>query len=439
MEKFQEIMGVFGTWAQNNKYMTVIKNAFQNFMPFIIIAAVGTLWTSVLVNAKNGLGAIWPPIMKLSFLNPAFSALNFCTQSIMVLAITYFIGQEMAEIYQLEKSFCGFLAVAATVSVTNTSKIIEGVNGQVSVSGLFANELGATGLFTGMIVSILALELFRMLHSIEALQIKLPPQVPTGIARSFEYLIPGCIVLIITSVISLICQNVTDGKFLNDLIFTLIQKPLMGLSASLPGVLIFSLVASLLWSVGLHGDNMLSGIVNPLMLALIAENASAVEAGGSATNIVNWAFYRAFRATGGTGMIIGLTIAILLVSKREEHRSIAKLTLVPNFFNINEICMFGIPIVLNPMLMIPFILAPLATMVFGYVMTAIGICPVMYVTIPWTMPPFIFGFLASGGKIMGGVVQLLSIGVAVLVYLPFLILYEKQLADAEKKAAEEEK
>lgn len=437
MEKFQDILAMFGTWASRNKYLSVIKNSFQSFMPFIIMAAVGTLWTGVLVNAKNGLGAIWPPIMALSFLNPAFSALNFCTQGIMALCITFFIGLEMAKVYDLEPKFCGFFSVAALVSVTNTAKIIEGANGTVNVSGLFSNELGAAGLFTGMIVGIVALELFRLLYKVDALKIKLPPQVPGGIAKSFEYLIPGCIVLIITSLFSLGVQAATGGKYLNDLIFTMIQKPLMGLSTSLPGVLVFSLISSLFWSVGLHGDNMISGIVNPLMLALIAENAAAVEASGAATNIVNWAFYRVFRATGGTGMMIGLTIAILLIGKREENRSIAKLTLVPNLFNINEICMFGIPIVLNPILIIPFILSPIITMIFGYVTTAIGLCPVMYISVPWTMPPFLFGFLASGGKLMGGIIQLLSIVISVLVYLPFVAMYEKQQKAAESEENQE--
>ncbi len=281
MEKFQNTLAAFGAWENENKYLSVIKNAFQSFMPFIIMAAVGTLWTGVLVNAKNGLGAIWPPIMKLSFLNPAFSALNFCTQGIMALCITFFIGLEMARVYELEEKFCGFFAVAALVSVTNTAKIVEGAKDAVNISGIFANELGASGLFTGMIIGIVALELFRLLYKVDALKIKLPPQVPAGISKSFEYMIPGCIVLIVTSLLSLGVQAVTGGKYLNDLIFSVIQKPLMGLSTSLPGVLAFSIISSVFWAVGLHGDSMISGIVNPLMLALIAENAAAVEAGGA--------------------------------------------------------------------------------------------------------------------------------------------------------------
>ena len=96
--------------------------------------------------------------------------------------------------------------------------------------------------------------------------------------------------------------------------------------------------------------------------------------------------------------------------------------------NIGEVSMFGVPIVLNPTLVIPFIIAPLVTVIFGYVLTMLHICPIMYVDLPWTMPPLIISFLGSGGNIMGPVCQLLGIILSALVYLPFVKIYEKQQA-----------
>lgn len=87
--------------------------------------------------------------------------------------------------------------------------------------------------------------------------------------------------------------------------------------------------------------------------------------------------------------------------------------------------MFGVPVVLNPFLIIPFILAPIVSIIFGYIMTYIGFCPVMYVTMPWTMPPFLMGFLAAGGSIMAGITQLLAIALSVVIYIPFVKMYEK--------------
>ena len=124
--------------------------------------------------------------------------------------------------------------------------------------------------------------------------------------------------------------------------------------------------------------------------------------------------------------MLALTLAILLAAKRPENKSIGTLALVPNLFNIGEVNMFGVPVVLNPLLIIPFIIAPLVSMTFGYILTTIGFCPVMYIQVPWTMPPFLMGFLASGGNIMGGISQLLAVLLSVAIYFPFIKLYEKQ-------------
>mgnify|MGYP004590779801 FL=1 len=433
MEKMQDTLSKVGEWSASNKYLVAIKNAFEKYMPLIIIGAIAVLWTNVIVNDQTGLGALWKPIMNLSFLNPAFNAINFCTMGIIALGITFLVGYELAKNYKFSPSFCGFLSVVAWVSMLNTTQTIVNVEKEtVSVSGLFSGVLGTDGLFTGMIIAIVTVELFRALYSIDWLKIKLPDQVPEGVARSFEYLLPAFVLLLITSMLSLVIQNVSGG-YINDLIFKVIQKPLTYVGGSLPGILCLTLISGLFWSVGLHGDNMIAGVIQPITLTLMLENTTAVEAGKAATNIVNWSFYRTFLATGGTGMVLGLTLAIFLVSKRADNRAIAKVAIIPNLFNIGEINMFGVPVVLNPFLIIPFILAPIVSITFGYIMTYIGFCPVMYVTMPWTMPPFLMGFLAAGGSIMAGITQLLAIALSVLIYIPFVKMYEKNQLDQTKQ------
>lgn len=433
MDKMQEVLGKIGDWSANNKYLVAIKNAFEKYMPLVIIGAIAVLWSNVIVNDSTGLGALWKPIMSLSFLNPAFDAINFCTMGIIALGITFLVGYELAKNYNLSASFCGFLAVVAWVSMLNTSQSIINIDNEVvTISGLFNNVLGTDGLFTGMIIAIVAVELFRLLYKIDWLKIKLPDQVPVGVARSFEYLLPAFVVVLITSMLSLFIQNVS-GLYISDVIYNLIQKPLTHVGGSLPGILCFVLISVLFWSVGLHGDNMTGGVVQPILFALMLENTTAVEAGKAATNIVNWSFFRTFFATGGTGMVLGLTLAIFLVSKRADNRAIAKVAIVPNLFNIGEINMFGTPVVLNPFLIIPFILTPIITIIFGYVMTYIGFCPVMYVTMPWTMPPFLMGFLAAGGSIMAGVTQVLAIILSTLIYIPFVKMYENNQNQLDNK------
>lgn len=437
MNQFTNYLLRAGTWANQNKYLSAIKNAFQTFLPFTIVGAAGVLWTSVICNSSTGLGALFPPIMGLSFLNPAFSARNFCTIGCIAIGVTYLVGSEIGKANGRDSVFCGLLSVIALISVTNTSTVVTADDGSVirTITGIFGDSLGSRGLFTGMLIAILASELYHQISKVDALQIKMPEQVPTSVAKSFSALIPAFLVIMSVSLLNLFVVMVS-GNYINDLIFAGIQAPLQHVGGSLPGFLMFELIALLFWAVGLHGDNLISGVLTPILTGLILENLDAVTAGSVPVNIINNSFQRGFYGLGGTGMTISLTLAILIAGKRPENRSTAKIALVPNLFNIGEINVFGIPVVLNPILLIPFIAAPMATILFGYIMTAIHICPVMYVQVPWTMHPVLHGFLATGGSVMGGLCELVGIVIATLIYLPFVVLYERQQTAADKSETE---
>lgn len=204
-------------------------------------------------------------------------------------------------------------------------------------------------------------------------------------------------------------------------------------------MLIFQIVILALWSIGLHGDNMVAGILNPIVTALTVENMNNVTNGLPATNIFTSGFNRAFFATGGTGMVLGLTIAMLIRAKRSENKTIAKLAFVPNLFNIGEIDMFGFPVVLTPSLMIPFIITPLVTGTFGYVMTRIGFCPVFAYDVPWTMPPILIAFIATGGSVRAVLTQIIAIAISVLIYMPFIKPFEKAQEIVAEEREEENK
>lgn len=126
-------------------------------------------------------------------------------------------------------------------------------------------------------------------------------------------------------------------------------------------------------------------------------------------------------------------IAILLFSKRDDYRAIAKIAIPCAIFNINEPVTFGLPIVLNPLLAIPFMIAPAASATFAYFMTSIGFCGKMVVNSPWTTPPVLMGFLSSGGSIGAAITQLLCIGIAAVIYTPFVLA-----ANHQKPVEEEE-
>ena len=425
MDKIADVLGRAGAWCGQNKYLSAIKNAFQNFMPLTIAGAIGVLWCNVIVNESTGLGIFFKPIMALDFLNPAFQAVNFCTISCITVGVTLGIAQEIG-VWNMGAEKAGYIpglvGLAAWLSVTNTSHVIEGAKD--AFTGISSNELGATGLFTGMIIGVLAVELFCFFEKQDALKIKMPDQVPPGVSRAFEVLVPATLTLIITACIGSACYNIT-GLYLNDIIKNSIQGPLGSLGATVPGIIILYLVIMLFWLVGIHGNNMVSAVKESIFTPLALENVEAFNKGQTPKNIINMYAIQMWGEIGGSGCTLGLVIAIFIFSKREDNKAIASLSLIPGCFEINETVTFGIPMVLNPILGIPFVLTPIVLEIVGYILTVIGFCPVACLTVPWTCPPLIFGFLATGANIMGAVTQAILIAISVVIYTPFLISYEK--------------
>ena len=465
MDAFADKLGRVGAWCGQNKYLNAIKNGFQNFMPATISGAVGVLWTNVLVNSSTGLGAIWKPIMALEVLNPIFAAMQYATISCITIGVTMLVASEIAEANGETGAYPAVLGFILWMMVTPTSFAAKdlgasyidakgishgfslgqfiNVTGEAakhkitadsfSYSGIMSSYTGATGLFTGLIVAIVGMELYNMFRKNDALKIKMPEQVPPGVARAFEVLIPTCLTAIVVGAVGLVCQLAT-GAELNALIYNVIQKPLQNIIGNnLVAVCIMYVIIMLFWCVGIHGNNMVAAVKEPIFRPLLYANTAAYTAHHEIPYVMNLTMIQMFAEFGGSGVTIGLVIAILIFSKREDNRTIAGISVVPGLFNINETMTFGVPLVLNPILDIPFILAPVVTVIIGYILVSSGFCPKIVLEVPWTMPPVLFGFVATGGKPMGAVAQLIVLAVSVVVYIPFLIAYEKFQA---KQAAE---
>lgn len=166
----------------------------------------------------------------------------------------------------------------------------------------------------------------------------------------------------------------------------------------------------------------------------IEANVKALEAGKELPYIVNKPFFDSFVNLGGTGATIGLIIAIFIVARKHKaYMTVSKLSAAPGIFNINEPMMFGLPIVLNPIMFIPYILAPLVLVTVAYLATAIGWVPACTIVTPWTTPPIIGGALATQ-SIAGGVLAAVNLGLSILIFLPFAKIAQIQELRREKEA-----
>lgn len=420
-DKLQNVLLSISPKVETNKYLGSIKEAFTMFVPFIIVGSFGSM-LNILVSGANGL-AQWVPW--LSNLSPAFTAINFVTISCMSLPIAFLIGYKLAEkenLPQLESGLIGLLSYLA-VCPNTISTVVEGLKNPVVVNGLGAGVIGAQGLFVSMIMSMVAVKFFGLLTNIDAIKIKMPDSVPTGIARSFNILIPIFIIITAFSVGGCLFNTFT-GNYLNVWIYNIIQLPLQALANTTGGILVLALANQLFWFLGIHGGMVIEGVRGPLSAAGLAENISAVQAGGVATNILTRGFWTSFVVVGGGGITLSLLIAIFIFSKREDHKSIAKFSLIPGICGINEPVVFGLPLVLNPIFAIPFILNSVIAAFIAVVATNIGFLTCGVLDCPPGLPVFVTGFISYG--IHGIIVQAIILIVTFIIWVPFVLMSNKQ-------------
>ena len=295
----------------------------------------------------------------------------------------------------------------------------------------------------GMIAAIISGLLVGWIYSIflkKNITIKMPAGVPEGVVNAFVALIPGAVIIGGATVIFAVFK-LGLGTTPIEWIYKVLQIPLQGLTDSFGGVLAMGFVIPFFWFFGIHGSTLIGdGIMGPLLLANSADNQAILDAGMKLTvanggHIVTKQFLDQFMTVTGSGITIGLVVFMVFFAKSKQLKEIGKLGFLPSFFNVNEPVLFGTPIVLNPMLAIPFMLMPILSGVIQYFAIYFGICP-MYggVVVPWTTPPIISGLLVGGWRT--AILQLLILVLSFFVYLPFIKAPDKRYVKQETVAAE---
>jgi len=339
---------------------------------------------------------------------------------IMALYATFGIGASLSKSYDLDQVAGGILAVTAflltlvPVSIPEEATEIAGVEGFV----LPMANLGGEGMFVGIVTSIIAVEIYRLTDR-SNFKITMPDQVPPAVARSFEALTPTLIVILLIGSITYYI-GFDWHAFIGNLI-----SPLISAADSLPSVLLLVLLTTFFWFFGIHGLAVIGSIARPLWLQLLESNSSALAAGEPLPTIGAEPFYQWFIWIGGAGATIGLAILLAFRSKSQYGSKLGKTILAPAIFNINEPVIFGVPIVLNPILMVPFIAAPVVLATIAWFATSLGLVNAVTVTAPWTLPGPIGAFLATNGDWRAAVLNIILIIIAILIYYPFFRVYDK--------------
>lgn len=417
------------------RHLVAIRDGFATIMPLMIIGSFGLLIHNFPIQSVKDLFAAGQPLHWLDVI-----ALNVYGGSMFLMGLfaAISIGYALGKSYDVDGFATGLVTLASSLILTNMFDYKAPVTwggfdaGTLGWEpGLFTKWLGPSGLITILIVTLITGTIFAKLATNKKLVIKLPDGVPPAVSRSFSALLPTMITLTLVGIVFAILEAL-GYKEVYMHVYTLIQKPLMGLANSLPALLLIILIQQVLWFFGLHGSNILAPIINAIFLALTAENMAAIAAGNTqGINIINSQFLDSYVNLGGSGLTVALMIAMIIKSKSAINKSIRNIATGPAFFNINEPVIFGLPIVLNPIYIIPFIAAPMVSAIIAYTLSKVGFVAPASAVVPWTCPPVISAFLATG-QWQGGAVALINIAVSVLIYFPFVAYADKKNLENEQ-------
>ncbi|AKA68447.1 PTS cellobiose transporter subunit IIC [Clostridium scatologenes] len=427
MKKFMEIIDKYlmpvAEKMNNNVYLTVIRDAFMLTLPLIIFGSVFVVITNLPFWSKD----------QIAVLGNYLGAANNSTMSIMTLFVVFGIGYNLSKHYKIEAVYGAAVSVAAFIILTPT--VVKGKKEMVD-SVLAFDRLGAKGLFVGMIAAFIATEIYRRIVQ-KNWTIKMIEGVPEAVSKSFASLIPAFITLSFFLIVRIIFMFTPWGN-MHDFIYRFIQTPLMTLGSSLPATLVAIFFTQIFWFCGLHGQILVNSALDPIWRSLSLENYQAFTSGAThLPHIVTKQFMDTFTVSmGGTGMTLAVLVGILIFARSKQLKELSKIATPPGIFNVNEPVIFGFPIVLNPMIIIPWILAPMIVTVITYFAMATGIVPqTTGVEVSWTIPIFFSGMLATN-SLAGGILQLFNFAVVLLIWLPFILTIDRKYKKAEKEAKE---
>lgn len=415
-EKFVPLAARIGS----QRHLVAIRDGFITIMPLTIVGSLAVLINNLPIDFyQNALDSIWKHETWTQWGGNIWSA----TFNILSLLLAVSIA------YNLAKSYNKDGLSAAVISLS--SYLTFGTFGEGGLTGL---TTGTGGIFIAIIVSLLSTEVFCRLSGNSKLLIKMPEGVPPAVSKSFAALLPAIITI---GVFALVRTIISAGFDMPDIVgsfYSAIQEPFMGLTNTWVAAIILAFIPAFLWTLGVHGANIIDPFMQTINSAAIDANVAAISAGKVAPYIVNKPFFDAFVNMGGSGTTIALIIAIFIIArKNKQYNTVGKLSAAPGLFNINEPLLFGLPIVLNPILFIPFILTPMVNVTIAFFVTKWGWVPAATVVAPWTTPPVINGFLVTQSW-TGAVLSLALIVISVCIYLPFIAMANRIAKQQERKA-----
>ncbi|MED9947049.1 PTS sugar transporter subunit IIC [Peptacetobacter hiranonis] len=433
MKKLEKVLMPLAEAIGRNKYLMSIRDGFLLSTPLLIGGSIFLLIANFPIPA-------WIEFLEGTVVNQAtgqtlagyISKPADATFTIMAVFAVMGIAYSFAEKLGTNKLFGAATALVSWFLImpyTVTGEVdVNGVAQAVSLTGVPLGWLGAKGIFVGIFCAFISVHIYTFVEK-RGWTIKMPAGVPPTVEESFAALIPAAVVMIIFFAVNLIFGYMGTDVF--QIIFEFLQTPLLNLGDTLGAMVIAYIFLHIFWFFGVNGGSVVGAVFNPILQTLSAGNVAGEH------HIICQQFQDLFATFGGAGSTLSLVIAMLLFCKSKRIKNLGKMSLVPGIFGINEPILFGLPIVLNPAMLVPFILVPTINIVISYFAMAMNFVPICSgVNIPWTTPLVISGFLATNW--VGALLQAALLVLGVFIYMPFIKILDKQYLQEEMSNVEED-
>lgn len=397
----------------NNDFLIIIKNGFIGISGITIVSSFFTLIANFPVQEINDFcklhfGSIWTVLIP----NIANSFYYFISLYI-IISISY----QSAKHFKIPK-----MVTALTTLMSYFIFLpLDNIDGSIYLN---INSVNSNGIFLAIVLGIMIPFFLKYTYE-KNFVIKISDNVPEDVINSFNSIFPTLIILVLCFILNVILMTLGINN-LPKLIYKLIQIPILGLGNNIISIAVMNIGIAILWFFGFNGTYIFNTVMIPILSTLSLENLTAISKGHMPPNIITSTFQSVYTNFGGCGSTLALVIGIFLVSKSESLRKIAKLSLIPSIFNINETIVYGLPIIMNTTLFIPFIICPIINALIAYFSIFLGFVGYTNgIQLPWTTPIFISGFLSTGGS--GVVLQFVLIIIDILIYVPFIIKLDKKM------------
>lgn len=407
-----------------NKALQAISSGSMSLLGVIMVGAIFSVLTSI----------TWGPYQSFLKATNLLTIINYVpdvTTNLIGLFMAFSIAYNGAKVYGIEHNAFN-TGVISTVAFILLAPITVNSEGVQSINMFDATYFGPKAVISAIIVSLIVIYIMKFFMH-KNITIKMPEGVPPMVSNSFTSLIPAVVIVVLFGLVKF-GFSVTDFKTFNDFIYTIIQTPLQSMVGSFPAFILLLVIAQLLWFFGIHGSQTVLPILIPVWLGYMSENTASLAAGKGIVHSINFGLWD-LACIGGCGATIGLVIVMFFTAKSERYKAFGKITLPCGIFSINEPVIFGLPLMLNVMTIIPFILCPIVVSSLGYLLIKLHIiAPYIGILGTGSLPPFIHGMV--NGSVSAGIYELVAVVISTLIWYPFFKMIDKQALEEESKLKE---